>query len=55
MNDWWKILYNGSHRDQLSFSYVAWKNTNIKFAYFHNKIFKKYFLIVNHKKKKKSQ
>ena len=26
MNDWWEILYNGSQRDQLSFSYVARKN-----------------------------
>ena len=49
MNDWWKILYTGSHRDQLSFSYVAWKNADIKFVYFKNEIFKKYFWLVNHK------
>ena len=55
MNDWWKILYSGSHRDQLSFSYVAWKNINIKFAYFNNKIYKQYFLRIPHKKIKRKK
>lgn len=26
MNDWWQIYTTGVKRDQLSFSYVAWKN-----------------------------
>jgi len=53
MNDWWNILFKGSHRDQLSFSYVAWKNNNIKFAYIDRKLFKEFFSIKRHKKKRK--
>jgi len=30
MNDWWNEIEKGSHRDQLSFNYVCWKNPNIK-------------------------
>lgn len=30
MEQWWNELYNGSHRDQLSFNYVLWKNPDIK-------------------------
>jgi hypothetical protein len=26
MEDWWKEMQQGAQRDQLSFSYVAWKN-----------------------------
>lgn len=30
MDDWWTEVKNGSHRDQLSFNYVVWKNPDIK-------------------------
>ena len=49
MKDWWKELYKGSRRDQLSFNYVAWKH-NFKYDectldYFNNE----YFIYNNHK------
>ena len=53
MNDWWSILFKGSHRDQLSFSYIAWKNKHIKFAYFNGFLYEEYFYKINHKKKKR--
>lgn len=39
MEDWFNELKNGSHRDQLSFNYVAWKNQNIKFIYMDKLIY----------------
>ena len=33
MEAWFNELKNGSHRDQLSFNYVAWKNQDINFMY----------------------
>ena len=30
MDAWWKVLKEYSHRDQLSFNYVLWKNKDIK-------------------------
>jgi len=50
MDDWWKIILKGSHRDQLSFSYVAWKNNESKFAYFDKKKYKEFFYKLKHKK-----
>ena len=38
MNEWWEEIKNGSHRDQLSFNYVAWKNPDIKITYMDKKI-----------------
>ena len=48
MDDWWKIVLKGSHRDQLSFSYVAWKNNDTKFAYFDKKKYKEFFYKLKH-------
>lgn len=31
-NDWWEMILNHSHRDQLSLNYVLWKNKNIKYG-----------------------
>jgi hypothetical protein len=44
MEDWWKEIETGSHRDQLSFSYVLWKNKDINVFYLDKSIFSsKYF------------
>ena len=40
MEDWFEEVKNGSHRDQLSFNYVSWKNENIKVAYIDKLIYK---------------
>ena len=39
MNEWWNEIEKGSHRDQLSFSYVLWKNQNVKIYYLDKKLF----------------
>lgn len=45
MEAWWNELKGNSHRDQLSFNYVLWKNNNIKVAYMDKFIYKsKWFL-----------
>lgn len=33
METWWKEVKNGSHRDQLSFDYARWKNSDVKFKF----------------------
>ena len=33
MEDWFNVLKDGSHRDQLSFNYVCWKNQDVKVFY----------------------
>ena len=33
MEAWWNEIEKYSHRDQLSFNYVLWKNQKIHFAY----------------------
>jgi len=38
MEDWFKELKDGSHRDQLSFNYVSWKNQDVKITYMDKKI-----------------
>lgn len=44
MEDWWKEIEQGSHRDQLSFSYVSWKNKNVDIFWLDKKIYNsKYF------------
>ena len=40
MEQWFDELKNGSHRDQLSFNYVAWKNEDIKIFYLDKTICK---------------
>ncbi len=50
MEDWWNIVKNGSYRDQLSFSYAAWKNNNTKFMYFDKKEYKEFFYKLKHLK-----
>ena len=40
MEDWFEEVKNGSHRDQLSFNYAAWKNKNIKITYLDKFIYK---------------
>lgn len=39
MEDWWKEIERGSHRDQLSFNYVAWKHPEIMVTYLDKKIY----------------
>lgn len=44
MEDWFKEVKEGSHRDQLSFNYVSWKNRDVKVIYLDKYIYKsKYF------------
>ena len=40
MEDWFEEVKNGSHRDQLSFNYVTWKNENVKVTYLDKYIYK---------------
>ena len=40
MEDWFKELKNGSHRDQLSFNYVSWKNKDVNVTYLDKYIYK---------------
>jgi len=40
MEEWTNELKNGSHRDQLSFNYVCWKNKDIKVVYLDKFIYK---------------
>ena len=39
MEDWWKEVKQGSHRDQLSFSYVCWKHKDVKIHYLEKSLF----------------
>lgn len=38
MECWFNELKNGSHRDQLSFNYVSWKNIDVKIVYLDKNI-----------------
>ena len=40
MEAWTDEVMNGSHRDQLSFNYVCWKNNDVKVNYLDKKICK---------------
>ena len=54
MEDWFNEVKNGSHRDQLSFNYVSWKNKDIKVIYMDRKICKSEFFYwdgLHHKNK----
>ena len=42
MNKWYEEIKLNSHRDQLSFNYIAWKN-NIKIKYISKKYAFEYF------------
>ena len=55
METWWKELKNGSHRDQLSFNYASWKNSDVKVIYMDKNICKsKYFFWSGAHQKKNS-
>ena len=43
MNKWYNEIKNYSHRDQLSFNYIYWKN-NIKIKYISKQYAIKYFI-----------
>ena len=43
MEQWRNELYNGSHRDQLSFNYVLWKNPDIKITLLPKSIYNSEF------------
>lgn len=43
MKDWWREVYSGSQRDQLSFKYAVWLNNKTKVVYFNRDLFNKYF------------
>lgn len=47
MEDWFEELKNGSHRDQLSFNYVLWKNQDVKVTYMSKTICKSEFFLWN--------
>lgn len=40
METWWKELKSGSHRDQLSFNYALWKDSDVKVEYIDKLIYK---------------
>jgi hypothetical protein len=42
MEDWWNEVTSQSFRDQLSFSYIAWKN-NLHFSYIDSSLFNEFF------------
>ena len=49
MRDWWREVYSGSQRDQLSFIYVVWLNNITNIVYFDRDLFNKYFFwYINH-------
>lgn len=39
MNAWWEEINKGSQRDQLSFSYALWKNSDVNVKYIYSGIF----------------
>lgn len=53
METWWDELKDNSHRDQLSFNYVLWKNSDIKIKYLDKHIYKSQWFSWNvlHKRK----
>ena len=51
MKKWWKMILNGSKRDQLSFIYISWKYNFTNFALIKRKLFRKYFKIIRKHKK----
>lgn len=57
MECWFKEVKEKSHRDQLSFNYVLWKNKNVKVTYMDKNIFKSKWANwkIGHAKKKLSK
>ena len=51
MNEWWKIISNGSKRDQLSLMYILWKYNFTNFSFIERKLIEKYFKIKRKHKK----
>lgn len=52
MTDWWDEIYHHTNRDQLSFTYVLWKNrleSSFVFSLGTNSRNSKYFYVVKHK------
>ena len=47
MEEWFNEIKNGSHRDQLSFNYVSWKNKEINIVYMDSHIYKSEFFYWN--------
>lgn len=47
MEDWFNELKDNSHRDQLSFNYVSWKNEDIKIKYLDKYIYKSSYFFWN--------
>ena len=43
MNDWFNEIKHYSHRDQLSFNYILWKQNNKNVKYISKRIIEKYF------------
>ena len=39
METWFNEVKAGSHRDQLSFNYAAWRNKDVKFVYIDKQIY----------------
>lgn len=57
MDEWFEEIKNGSHRDQLSFNYIQWKNGDIKVIYLDKYIYKSEWFSWNgiHHRKSKTQ
>ena len=51
MNKWFEEIVNNSHRDQLSFNFILWKNGNKEVKYISKEVFYQYFKYMGHKKK----
>jgi len=51
MDKWWKMIYKGSKRDQLSFMYISWKYNFKNFALIERKLIRKYFNIIRKHRK----
>jgi hypothetical protein len=47
MEDWFNELKDNSHRDQLSFNYVSWKNQDVKVKYLDKYIYKSSYFFWN--------
>lgn len=47
MEEWFNEVKKGSHRDQLSFNYVSWKNKEINIVYMDSHIYKSEFFYWN--------
>ena len=55
MEAWFDELKCNSHRDQLSFNYVLWKNSDIKVKYLDKNIYKSEWFSWNGLHKRKSR